>query len=101
MRLTELGIKAAKAQDKPYKLYDEKGLFFISHANRRSTVALQVPARWGGETHFSRDLSRCEAERCKGQTRRSPATRRRERRPQRQAARREVDSGGHILCRGG
>jgi integrase len=29
MSLTELGIKAAKAQDKPYKLYDEKGLFLL------------------------------------------------------------------------
>ncbi len=29
MSLTELHIKAAKAQDKPYKLYDEKGLFLL------------------------------------------------------------------------
>jgi integrase len=29
MSLTELGIKAAKAQGKPYKLYDEKGLFLL------------------------------------------------------------------------
>lgn len=29
LSLTELGIKAAKAQDKPYKLYDEKGLFLL------------------------------------------------------------------------
>ena len=29
MSLTELGIKAAKAQGKPYKLYDERGLFLI------------------------------------------------------------------------
>ena len=29
MSLTELGIKAAKAHDKPYKLYDEKGLFLL------------------------------------------------------------------------
>jgi hypothetical protein len=48
MSLTELGIKAAKAQDKPYKLYHEKGLF-ISHADRRSTVALQVQPLGRGE----------------------------------------------------
>jgi hypothetical protein len=29
MSLTELGIKAAKAHDKPYKLHDEKGLFLL------------------------------------------------------------------------
>jgi integrase len=29
MTLTELNVKAAKARDKPYKLYDEKGLFLI------------------------------------------------------------------------
>jgi hypothetical protein len=30
MSLTELRIKAAKAQDKPYKLHDEKGLFLLA-----------------------------------------------------------------------
>jgi hypothetical protein len=29
MSLTELGLEAAKARDKPDKLYDEKGLFLL------------------------------------------------------------------------
>ena len=33
MSLTELEIRASKAQPKPYKLYDERGLFLLMKPN--------------------------------------------------------------------
>ena len=33
MRLTNVAIKQATAQDKPYKLYDGKGLYCLVHPN--------------------------------------------------------------------
>ena len=44
MGLTELTIKAAKAQNKPYKLYDGKGLFF--EVCEMTTGEQKVFERW-------------------------------------------------------
>ena len=45
--LTEAQIRAAKPKEKPYKLFDERGLFMLVTATGRPAVALPVPPRWG------------------------------------------------------
>ena len=47
MPLTVLGIKQAKAKDKPYKLADEKGLYLV--VTPRGSKLWRFDYRYGGK----------------------------------------------------
>jgi hypothetical protein len=42
--LTEAAVRAAKPKEKPYKLFDERGLYMLVSSHGRPALAAQVSA---------------------------------------------------------
>ncbi len=56
MSLTHSAVVGAKPQEKPYKLYDEQGLFLLVKPKRRPSLALQISLRRHREAARARCL---------------------------------------------
>ena len=60
--LTETAIRHTKPKEKPYKLFDERGLFMLLAPTGGRLWRLPISVRWEREAARARRISRCALE---------------------------------------